>query len=207
MENRIIIWEKWIDPFFPEEEVDTEELEEDYEPRGQQRGPVGRILVSPMGVISVNEHHQASKVFWVGHTNFDIGPKERDIIEQIPGVETLDIWTRYRFRIAVAQAFVPSTVMHNIATHLCPVQVVVSKKQRNIDDLKNHLSEKYLHWAIVILPNGKMDCEHGESIQDVEDKIAKYTEAEIVKSWEGTDEGKVNTKRSDKRGIQHSFSK
>ena len=49
--------------------------------------------------------------FWIGHTNFDITPKVSDIIEKIEGVEVLNIYTRYRFRIGIGHCFKDRNVM------------------------------------------------------------------------------------------------
>ena len=69
-----------------------------------------------MGIIPVNDNTASGKLFnfWVGHTNFDISKKIANIIEKTDGVETLDIFTRYRFRIAVGKAFDDSEIMRNI---------------------------------------------------------------------------------------------
>ena len=71
-----------------------------------------------MGIIPINESTTSGKVFnfWVGHTNFNISKPIAEVIENAEGVETLDIFTRYRFRISVGKAFDDSTVMRNINT-------------------------------------------------------------------------------------------
>jgi hypothetical protein len=50
----------------------------------------------------------------MGHTNFDISKKIAQIIERTDGVETLDIFTRYRFRVSIGKAFDDSETMRNI---------------------------------------------------------------------------------------------
>lgn len=42
---------------------------------------------------------------WVGHTNFDITPKIKEKLDQIPGVEVLKIFSRYRFFIGIGNMF------------------------------------------------------------------------------------------------------
>jgi hypothetical protein len=42
---------------------------------------------------------------WMAHTNFDITPRIKDILNQIPGVEILKIFSRYRFFIGVGTLF------------------------------------------------------------------------------------------------------
>lgn len=128
--ENIVIWEKWRDPFGHDEEyhmlenksIDSEEDEiedgslsyqdnsDDYHPKNI------RVMATPMGIIPVTEYTASGKIFnfWTGHTNFDITEKIAGLIEKIDGVEALDIFTRYRFRIGIGKAFNDSAVMRNI---------------------------------------------------------------------------------------------
>lgn len=134
--DNIIIWQKWIDPFGRDdddtnkEEFDnyTVEENEENEENIQDKNKLDEILAdkrirygikvitTPMGIIPVNDHTSSSKIFnfWMGHTNFDITKKVAETIEITEGVESLDIYTRYRFRISVGKAFEDSIVMRNI---------------------------------------------------------------------------------------------
>lgn len=135
-EVNTIIWQKWIDPF-GDESLDNEEDfdpyvgkyndSEDLEDNQQltykdlpdeikYRKSAIKVIATPMGIIPVNDNTMSSKLFnfWVGHTNFDITSLIANTIEQTDGVETLDIFTRYRFRISVGKAFDDSSVMRNI---------------------------------------------------------------------------------------------
>lgn len=135
--HNIIVWQKWSDPFG---EDDTDEIMtslddmnnqyEDYydeddknkdeniehKPKIIKSKQHIRVMATPMGIIPVTENTASGKIFnfWTGHTNFDITPKVASIIEQADGVEALDIFTRYRFRIAIGKAFKDSYVMQNI---------------------------------------------------------------------------------------------
>ena len=42
---------------------------------------------------------------WIGHTNFDITPKIKTILDSIEGVEVLKILSRYRFFIGIGKLF------------------------------------------------------------------------------------------------------
>jgi hypothetical protein len=97
----LISWQKWLDPFGSD---DAEELEHD------------PYLADYEEQESVTDNTMSGKIFnfWIGHTNFDITHKVADVIEKTDGVETLDIFTRYRFRIAVGKAFDDSSVMRDI---------------------------------------------------------------------------------------------
>jgi hypothetical protein len=136
-ENQII-WQKWRDPFGEDDisegafdpylgnySEDNDNIEAEYEDDKVenifdkiQKNSITQIKVisTPMGVIPVTENTASGKIFnfWIGHTNFDITKSIALLIEQIPGVETLDIFTRYRFRIAVGKAFDDSSVMRDI---------------------------------------------------------------------------------------------
>lgn len=126
----LIIWEKWQDPILNNltdisnhmSDDHTNEYEEDYnteedssfdQPKSSYKYP---IIITPMGILPYNEKTSCDKIFnfWVGHTNFSITKEISNILEESIGVETLDIFTRYRFRIAIGKAFKDSKIMTNI---------------------------------------------------------------------------------------------
>jgi|TARA_B100001094_G_scaffold332448_1_gene404542 hypothetical protein len=137
MNNKQILWEKWVNPFEPldkdPEFLDDISIEdfseyaewEDYEQQKEineknKEEDVSKMntkaIITPMGVIPFNEGTACTKTFkfWIGHTNFSISSKIQHIIEKTEGVETLDIFTRYRFRIGIGKAFQDRSVMENI---------------------------------------------------------------------------------------------
>lgn len=134
MEHKIV-WQKWMDPFGSDDEDAL--IPEDNEPHFLDDEAIGqdqkyedkidnkhkefkthavRVMATPMGIIPITENTASSKIFnfWIGHTNFNITKKVAQIIEDTPGVEALDIFTRYRFRIAIGKVFVDSSVMRDI---------------------------------------------------------------------------------------------
>ena len=134
--NNMIIWEKWRDPFgendddinldnnienfiddneydpYDTEEKDPQELLDKNKILAKQI----RVIATPMGVIPVNDNTASGKIFnfWIGHTNFSITKGVFNVIEQNDGVETLDVFTRYRFRIGIGKAFNSTEVKQNI---------------------------------------------------------------------------------------------
>ena len=133
-----VYWEKWIDAF---EEVDEElaseitEIEEalnseELIEQEQLFQSVSHIksIVTPFGVLPLTEYTMASKYFkfWVGHSNFKLTEIFYKIIGQHPGIETLDILTPYRFRIAVGKLFVDRDVMTSVRDAM--VQYVATTK-------------------------------------------------------------------------------
>lgn len=129
MMEPLIVWEKWIDPFGQaldeakwtdyENEIDTlEDVEFVDDETGDMdliQKPI-RAITTPMGIIPYNELTAPAKLFnfWVGHTNFNITPNISKIIEKCEGVEILDIFTRYRFRIGVGKCFTDNETMKTI---------------------------------------------------------------------------------------------
>jgi len=138
-----IAFQKWYNPYGDDEEVmknfkemaaeeqEAVDEEEEYEDMSQQlktyfeqeqaaQAPIQsiRVMTTPMGIIPLTEHTDAGKIFnfWVGHTNFNISSKIVNTIKRIPGVETLDIFTRYRFRVGIAKHpdFEPGKVLSGI---------------------------------------------------------------------------------------------
>jgi hypothetical protein len=117
----IIIWEKWVDPFG--QNTDSLEWPEYIESDSDEDDPIIKSKITKihgistsMGIIPYNEHTDCTKIFnfWVGHTNFSITKNISSSIEEIDGVETLDIFTRYRFRVAFGKAFNDRDVMNEI---------------------------------------------------------------------------------------------
>lgn len=136
MSDPIIIWEKWKDPYGSDDTVEisnmisemlkqneTEEEDEETEPQinnkellsGLVKGKVP-MMMTPVGLIPYTENTAASHIFnfWTGHSNFNITKPISDIIETTDGVESLDVFTRYRFRVGIGKAFKDSDVMRII---------------------------------------------------------------------------------------------
>jgi hypothetical protein len=119
-----IIWQKWVDPFGLDNDEakwnnyddDTPEDIQDYISEITSNNNSIKVIASPLGIIPYNENTASSKIFnfWVGHTSFSITPDIVKILETTNGVETLDVFTRYRFRIAIGKCFKDSDVMQDI---------------------------------------------------------------------------------------------
>lgn len=125
MLNSQIIWEKWVDPFGDDiEETKWNNYDDDEDIDGlstqqelfKNKSKPIRVISSPMGLIPYNEYTSSAKIFnfWVGHTNFNLSQKIVEIIERCEGIEILDVFTRYRFRIAIGKCFNDNEVMRQI---------------------------------------------------------------------------------------------
>lgn len=151
-----------------------------------------------MGVIPLNEHNIPSKVFnfWMGHTNFILGLIEVNTIEDVPGVESLDIFTRYRFRLGIGKAFDEDEVMEDIENNLCQSTKSKSTKNVALTKVKKHLMSNYPFWAIFMLPSGEIDYRTGDTKESVKAEIAAYPtkQVRVLTSWEGNGNGKKDSK-------------
>lgn len=123
----LIVWEKWVDPFGADNDeakwrdynndIQSLSSDEDEEPNVVHKpaNPI-KVIASPLGLIPYNEHTASSKIFnfWLGHTNFNIDSDIKNLLDDAIGVEILDIFTRYRFRIAIGKCFNDSEIMSSI---------------------------------------------------------------------------------------------
>jgi hypothetical protein len=131
-----VYWEKWIDAFEEEDESLSEAVSEAEEQLTNEELLENehlfhevshvRSIVTPFGILPLTEQTMASKhfKFWVGHANFKLTEDFYTVIGQHPGIETLDILTPYRFRIAVGKMFTDRDVMSGVRNDM--VQYVAS---------------------------------------------------------------------------------
>jgi len=131
----MIAWEKWQDPY--SELVKNFNQDDEYDssyndniPNNSEQNPKVSLLSTPNGVVPLTEQTTPGKLFnfWIGHCNFDLDNNILHIINKIDGVETLDIYTRYRMRVGIGKLFVPRNVMNSIAV---AVNKYLSNKKNN----------------------------------------------------------------------------
>lgn len=108
-----IKFEKWYDPYIKTKEQKEEE-DNFKEENGWEDEMPRRSLLTPFGGLSIDcpitEHFK----LYIGQTNFSITAPIMKVIEATEGCETLDIYTRYRFRIGVGNLFLPQQVFQDI---------------------------------------------------------------------------------------------
>jgi hypothetical protein len=193
-----IIWQKWQDPFAESNDTENEfsderEYKDSYE---KMEGNIGRpkysgaVLVGPMGVIPINENASPGKIynFWIMHTNFNIGKRVLNLLKTCPGVESLDVFTRYRARLSFGKVFNEEKVKRKIQKLLCHEEKKVKEvKGNNLDLLKKQMSSKYSNWAIAVTNNKQIKLFSGDSREEVEQKLnSGGNEYEKVHtSWQG----------------------
>lgn len=120
-----------------------------------------QTIFTPFGVMPLTEQSLASSYFkfWVGHTNFKITTSFHKIISDIDGVETLDIFSPYRFRISVAKLFRDRDVMSNIRKSM----VSYAKGQKMKTEKKDTLNSSDVHDTSLIMESREIFLRGGSS--------------------------------------------
>jgi len=182
-----IKWSKWVnvmssdsgDQYIPESDVNIDvEKDQEYE------GEVNPVVITPLGMIPLQPFNDPTKVFnfWLGETNFPLSKKRGFILNNIPGVEILDIFTKYKFRIAIGNNFdfqeVKSEIEKVFKAYKEPTINKISNKLRSTINkmIDLHLKD-FSFWSIYILPNDKINfiCTNNE--YTFKDKLNFYQDA------------------------------
>ena len=117
--KKSIAWRKWLDPYgkgksdflgYVEEDdvVDydnnLDDMYEDEEINIENPSPV---IVTAMGIMPIQPFNDLTKVFnfWLAETNFNITEDIVNEINNVDGIEILDVYTRYKFRVAIGNLF------------------------------------------------------------------------------------------------------
>ena len=197
-----IQWLKWVDPLRwqdtkdPElsgEQSTTDSFSEDDD---QESARHVRMISGPYGLVPVGEHGLSSKLYklWVAHTNFDITESVVETVEEIPGVEILRVWTRYRMWIGIANLFDTTEVQKAIDYALCgepeppPPRSISKKQDAAVNILIKRLQKEHENeaWAVCRLPDGTLWAGTGADSETVSKTITDEGLADniIASSWE-----------------------
>jgi len=121
-------WIQWQNPYSLTDQEKEDSWDEDsdleyvddYEESKPKNFPNVHVVITPMGAVPLAEHSEPQKVFnlWMAHTNFDITTQIAKEVEKVPGVETLDIYSRYRMRVGIGKMFNSKGVIQEINASL-----------------------------------------------------------------------------------------
>lgn len=127
-------------------------------------GEIQNVMSTPFGFWKIDDAMNPYKQFklWMGHTNFTITPAIANEIKNVPGIEILNILTRYRFIIGIGELFdirdVRTAIEKSLNCNMEEMSLIFDKTLRKkIENLKNKLAQKYGKYAIFIFPNGEID--------------------------------------------------
>ena len=159
------VWELWKDP------IDIEDIKTTESPTWEEETKLLQSMTPVMqthfGLLPIFENNQASKrfEFWILHTNFDITKPIIQLIDSVAGVETLEVFTRYRLRIGFPRSglFDVRTVKQQIQKTILELDQKKAIIQLNVFDdkiankaieLYKQLSTNTDYWGMYVVPNG-----------------------------------------------------
>lgn len=197
--KRRIGWEKWIDPLNfdidldDDDDDDDDEVKNDYTEREKKKYGQGHkarmrhlpVMQTRNGPMPMHEYTRPGYLynFWVGHSNWPLTKKNVADLDKILGVESLDVFSPYRFRIAVGKMFTFADVrwrihniivadnsleLFNVGRNHVSEQVLEDRirlTQELDKDLKKYQDE-YRFWAAFVLPNGKKEVVFAEELSE-----------------------------------------
>lgn len=92
-----------------------EEEEEDILESFEDKSSLNTIPLLPVTQQMIEDISMLSSFdCWIGHTNFDLTPSTKEILNSVPGVELLKICSRYRFFIGIGTMFDFTQVRNDI---------------------------------------------------------------------------------------------
>lgn len=202
MKNKVI-WHRWQDPLAPmvrgkrakgwvpsqnefnpdlHDALDSFGVDQSVNlpKRSAKSGQIGPCVIGPMGIVPIAEDNLPSSLFnfWMGDTNFHLTKRYKLRLERVAGVESLDIFTPYRFRIAIGRAFDEKTVKEAVEQSVQIAENIVQ------DDLLAVAAHKWPLYAEVTFPDGKRQFVGGNSTDEVLAKVKQFGENVKYKtSW------------------------
>lgn len=165
--NKKIVWKKWENPI---KYLNTQ---------GEESDSNIMLKHTPFGIMPIklsSEMYNQKNVF-VGHTNFDIDQNILEIIDNTPGVESLQLISPYRFQIIVGMAFNSKSVRQNISNRLCKKDDNFSFSVEDDNKIYNEtlsLRKAGKPWLLYVLPNGKFESKQYENDDNLEKDISLY---------------------------------
>jgi hypothetical protein len=172
MKNKVK-FEKWIDPLnsnVEEGEWPGYNLDADGEAQPVYAAKMTQVMHTPFGALSMLSNTIASNQFdfWWMYSNFDITNDIRDRIKKVPGVETLEVYTRYRARVGFPKSgfFEGNQIMSAIQGVVTEVehdrqnQLLTGlpiKVAHTVIELRDKIDAKHDTWALFVLPNGHIE--------------------------------------------------
>ncbi len=151
-----------------------------------KKGPnIGPAIVSDSGILPINDKTLLSKNFnlWMMATNFSISANVAECVENCPGVECLNVYTKYRARVGFGELFNARDVQETLRILLCEPPKPKKINPSVYETTQKFLSAKYPYWAMVTV-NSTIVPITGTSQDAVENKLLEYSGKEIIKSWQ-----------------------
>lgn len=162
--TRKIKWTKWKDPFSRFQSTLLDD--------GVEDSPY-KVAATPVTIpVSVEESN-----CWIGSANFEITKPIASLISSYPGVDAFEVIRRYKFRIAIGEAFDTGTVRSGIGL------AIKSEPNKLLSGCLNTVCP---FWGVVINADGRHHFHLGYSRTEVEESIdaVRDTLVGLMCSWD-----------------------
>jgi hypothetical protein len=116
-------------------------------------------------------------------------------MEAVPGVEALDVFTPYRFRLAVGRAFHEDRVRADVEGAVVPADPPAPSggppgsapalPADRLAGVKGMLAKVYPFWAVAVTPDGRHHALGGRTADEVRAKVSGLEGARAETSWGG----------------------
>lgn len=177
----MIKWERFKDPI----KRDMKRREQSFNDYDDEEPGVGPVMMTPMGVMPINEDNLASNKLnlWTAHTDFRVTKEVARLIESANGVEALRVVSPYRFTMGVGRLFkendVKDEVEGKIFSHLNPPKPLFGRKA------VFSVMSLYPAWQAFRMPKGRWEFVAGEDETEVETRGNEFVaEAKkVYSSW------------------------
>lgn len=176
---------RWKDPLRVQEEdysedVVDQELKDLLEIHTKSRPfQPGGFVIGPHGILPAAPQNAPSELYnlWVMHTNFNLYGRIEEVLRQVPGVEILRIWSRYRAWVGIGSLFDSKDVHDSVRFHLGEL---FEEKPSREEVLARSATQPV--WAVVNSPAGDVRLVQGKDFQAVAGQI-REVEAVAIASW------------------------
>lgn len=201
--TRYISWSRWQNPmassnedeYVPEKDVkefDNDPNDVFEEEQNQSLDGATPVILTPIGPVVIKKMPNKVFNFWLGESTFTLSGEITEILNDVPGVEILDIFTRYKFRIAVGNNFKFQEVRQAIELALDAIKekivsipvvednnMILSEETKlKVQQIIQTQLAQHSLWAIYVCPNGKIDMTTSEEpTEEFTKKINMYVEA------------------------------
>jgi hypothetical protein len=104
-----------IEDVLDEEDDEEDEDDEDYDLFDKKKNLIHSSPMVPITPQLMDDVAMLSSFdCWLGHTNFDLTHGMKDILNKVPGIEVLKIFSRYRFFVGIGEMFDFTEVRNDI---------------------------------------------------------------------------------------------
>lgn len=191
--TRNIAWEKFdVKSYIRDQETEILDEDEDLDEGDQEVSLplITQMKQTPMGLIpDIKTYALRTYELWIANTDFDITHREVMNIKQVPGVEILQILSRYRFIIGIGKLFRFAGVKQEINRVLCRetsqlIKVIMEDaaivSEILPDDLARKVNKEFIeltklhnYVAILVLPNGEEEVITSNDLNEFEGHVEK----------------------------------